>query len=164
MMKLYRLVDADHDPITAGKKLARTSDHSNQKFGPGMYFATSRDSALEFAATRNHRYTHLLECEVQGVKEADLADLAADPAVVARWNKQRHPQTQMYERYCQEKALKGLMWQSASGWVEVVIHAPYIDDNVLIVSVEQLDQQVDGKDGKQAPSPRAKPARPVSRR
>lgn len=45
-MVAYRLVDRHHDSIEVGSVLLRTSSHSHQKFGWGMYFCLTRKKVM----------------------------------------------------------------------------------------------------------------------
>lgn len=138
-MVVFRLVNAEHDPIATGASLTRPSDHSNQKLGSGMYFALDRDSAMQFAGTRHtYDYTHLLRCELVGLEEADFVDLALTPHIV---NKSEHGQLPYRERhlaYCLEHDLKGIIWPSRSGWKELCLFDEFIPDTVRIIEAESL--------------------------
>ncbi len=140
-MKLYRLVHETNDPVTPDKILTRSSDHSNQKFGPGMYFAISRESAMQFAQTRKYKYTHLLECKVSNVKDCDIVDLVNNPLLITKWKQTGKPIPEEYLRYCTKHELKGIKWEARAGWIEVVIHHPHYLNNVKIVKSERLLQE-----------------------
>ena len=145
-MQLYRLVNEKFDPVQVGSRLERSSSNSNQKLGDGMYFAVNRQSALDFAATRNHPYTHLLTCEVEGITEDDLADMVSDPACVTRWKGSRRISSrEAYVQYCAEHGLRGIRAGFAN-WEEIVIHDQHLTGNVRIVDSEKLPEQ-DDKEG-----------------
>ncbi len=86
-MKLYRLVDQANDPTTVGHALTRTSTHSHQKNGDGMYFGMDVFECLRFqAATKamgKLKYTHLLEVDVL-LQLTDFFDLRANTNAVVR--------------------------------------------------------------------------------
>jgi hypothetical protein len=137
-MNVYRLVNCDHDPITVGATLIRGSDHSRQKLGPGMYFAISREAALEFAKTRHgHTYTHLLTCRLKGITEKDFVDLVKEPFVISRSEFKALPYDQRGSAYCAKHGKKGIIWK-AIDWVEVCLFAQHIGDSVIVESVEML--------------------------
>jgi hypothetical protein len=138
-MQVYRLVDKKHDPIEVGKTLERCSDHSNQKLGEGIYFAPSRESALEFAKTKHHHtYAHLLTCRLEGITEMDFVDLSKDPHVIDNSEFGSLTHKMRNQKYCEKYSKKGIIWKAVSGWVEVCLFAEHVSHRVIIEAVEVL--------------------------
>ena len=109
-----------------------------------MYFAASREDALAFE-TKNHghRYTHLLTCELEDMREEDFLDLIAEPNQIVR---QRSPGQSMRDAVrdlCRKNKKKGVIWQSpssetSSGWKEICLLSDNIPMAVLIIDAEAL--------------------------
>jgi hypothetical protein len=112
-MILYRLVDSAIDPIKVGERLTRTSDHSHQKFGEAMYFATTREDALIFAraqhakAQHGHKYTHLLRCRIENARLDDFVDLRKEPNCIAQSKFRRQLMTKAAPAHCKQRQKKG---------------------------------------------------------
>ena len=137
---LYRLVDSEHDTIKVGDLLNRCSDYSNQKLGDGIYFADSEDSALKFAKKGNHKYTHLLKCEITNTSENDFFDLINTPNAYANWKKlikDKKVNTSL-TAFCAANGKKGLKWISRKGWVEYVLHKQHVNNNIEIIESKEL--------------------------
>jgi hypothetical protein len=126
-MKLYRLVNQAHDPTAVGQFLVRTSTHSNQKMGDGMYFGLDVFEALRFNATRNHTYTHLLEVDVTHAV-ADFFDLRANENAVVKSPFASEKVAERFLSFCNHHGKKGLIWSSkgTGAWTEVLVLAPYV--------------------------------------
>jgi hypothetical protein len=140
-MRLFRLVNHQHDPIEVGTILTRTSNHSNQKMGKGMYFATTRDDALRFAKTQHrHVYTHLLGCQLEGTTENDFIDLVEDPNLIVKSEFRELRSAERGLAYAKKYGRKGLIWRATNGWTEVCLFADYVQNVVIIESVEALDE------------------------
>lgn len=143
-MKAFRLVNCDHDPVSVGAYLERASTYSNQKLCAGMYFATSRKDALEFAKKdHGHIYTHLLTCGLTDMDENDFVDLVADPNLIVRQNRTGQTRREATETFCRENNKKGVIWQSppsasSRGWKELCLLPQHIQHSVLIREVEEL--------------------------
>lgn len=138
-MEVFRLVNDQHDPTRVGEILVRTSDHSHQKLGNGMYFAASREDALQFARTqREHEYTHLLGCRLKGVTRNDFVDLVEDPNCIIRSEFASLPGTQRGLAYCKRHGKKGLIWRATKGWTEICLFSEFSQNTAFIESVEKL--------------------------
>lgn len=143
VLRVFRLVHEDHDPVTVGSQLFRISDHSNQKIAKGMYFALTREDALEYARNvRKHEYSHLLTCRVNGVTRDDLIDLISDPNQIEKL-KFTAPYNgltlrQRNAKYCEDHGKKGLLWKSSEGWREFCLLPAFVGDAVVIEVSEKL--------------------------
>ena len=143
-MKVYRLVNSKYDPITIGENLTRTSDHSYQKYGEGMYFAASRADALNFAkAQHGHAYTHLLTCRIEEASQDDFVDLRREQNCLATSEFRTLPMKKRAPEYCRQQQKKGLIWSSIAGkdtlaWTEVCLYPEHILDGVVIEAAEKL--------------------------
>jgi hypothetical protein len=142
-MKVYRLVNSKYDPIEIGANLTRTSDHSHQKYGEGMYFALSREDALHFAKSQHgHAYTHLLTCLIENANENDFVDLRKKPNSMATSKFRTLPMKARAPRYCKQQKKKGLIWSSTPGKqaarAEVCLYPEHIQNAVIIESAEKL--------------------------
>jgi hypothetical protein len=140
-MRVYRLVNEEHDSVTAGMRLTRISDYSHQKLGEGMYFALSREDALAFAATQHgHKYTHLLGCVLENMTHDNFVDLRSSPNLLVRSKFNHLPKRQQGPAYCNTHGKNGVIWNGAPGkrWVELCLYPEHIGNGVLIESVEPL--------------------------
>jgi hypothetical protein len=138
-MKVYRLVDSDHDPTDVGAFLTRCSDHSKQKLGSGMYFAATRKDALAFAAKHHgHKYSHILTCDLKGVQPDDLVDLVAEPFLIAHSEFKNPVYAQRCLEYAMKYGKKGIIWKAVSGWIEVCLFAEHVPGSVVIEAAEPL--------------------------
>ncbi len=117
-MRVYRLVNFLHDEVEVGRHLARASSYSHQKLGQGTYFALTKADALAFALSQHgHVYTHLLECEIAGVAEANFVDLRENQNAIAGSD----PIKTRYPKYCQKQLKEGVIWTSGV-WDELVLY------------------------------------------
>ncbi len=142
-MIVYRLVDRSHDPIEIGSLLLRTSGHSREKFGRGMYFCATRNDARIFLdAHHGYRYTDLLECRLDGITRNDFVDLVNHPneIVLAKrdFSYEGFAGGSLREEYCRRKGKKGLIWRANRGWTELVLHSPHVDHGVIVIGSEPL--------------------------
>ena len=142
-MIVYRLVDRSHDPIEVGSVLLRTSGHSRQKFGQGMYFCATRNDAQIFLdAHHGYKYTDLLECRLNGITRNDFVDLVNHPneIVLAKrdFSYEGFAGGSLREEHCRRTGKKGLIWRATKGWTELVLHAPHVDHVVIVVGSESL--------------------------
>jgi hypothetical protein len=109
-----------------------------------MYFATSREDALEFAKKdRGHSYTHLLTCELKDMQEGDFVDLVANPNQIVRQKRTGQNSRDATKDFCRENTKKGVIWQSVSseslsGWKEICLLPEHIQQAVVIKEVEAL--------------------------
>ena len=141
----YRLVNEAHDPVRVGENLTRASDHSHQKLGAGMYFAVDEQAAIQFSLTRHgHTYTHLLECELLGLSASDFLDIdiMENARAVRRSTHGGKPYDQRHYDYCIENNLKGVLWRARAGWVELVVFAPFVSNNIVIKKTTDLRPSV----------------------
>jgi hypothetical protein len=144
-MKVYRLVNCDYDPIVVGARLSRSSDHSHQKLGEGIYFSVSRNDALQFARTNHkHVYTHLLTCRLRNITKDDFVDLVNDPNRIVKAKAERGSNLKTLSgrklnvAYCKRQGKKGVIWAAQNGWTEGFLLSEYINDAVSIENVETL--------------------------
>jgi hypothetical protein len=139
-MRVYRLVNSAHDPITPGQKLVRASDHSHQKLGEGIYFAASADDARQFAKTEaGHTYTHLLTCRLENMTEGNFVNLVNEPNLIVRSEFKDLPVAERRLAYCKKHNKVGVIWKAQKfGWIEVCLFSEYIRDAVIIESAEPL--------------------------
>jgi hypothetical protein len=144
-MKAFRLVDQRYDPVEVGRYLTRISDFSNKKLGRGMYFALTREDALQFAKKdHGHEYTHLLTCKLVNVTEDDFADLIANPNLLATLKVRPNSPlfgltgTDLKVKYCEVHGKKGIIWQATNGWSELCLLPTFVNDAVVIEASEAL--------------------------
>jgi hypothetical protein len=148
-LTVYRLVDKEHDPVGVGKRLTRISDCSNQKYGPAMYFAFTREDALNFAKAQRakgehgHKYTHLLTCRIEHASSEEFVDLRATPNVMMSGRFRNLPTSKKAPAYCKEHGKKGVIWQSQAGlispeWTELCLYQEHVGKDVVIVAAEDL--------------------------
>jgi hypothetical protein len=144
-MQVFRLVNDKYDPIEISNVLSRTSDHSNQKIAEGMYFALTREDALEFSRKNHgHAYTHLLTCRIEGVSKDDLVDLIADPNLFVRLNVTTNSPLnglkgrELHTKYCEIHRKKGILWKAANGWTELCLLKAHATNSVIIEAAEAL--------------------------
>ncbi len=141
-MVVYRLVNSGHDPIGAGQPLTRPSDHSNQKLGPGMYFAMDEAAALQFSKTRHgHTYTHLLSCDLVGLTSNDFVDIEIpeNARAIRESPHGKKSHSERYYNYCLSNGFKGIIWHARAGWVELVLFEPFVAGKVIIKEAKALD-------------------------
>lgn len=138
-MIVYRLINEKYDTTSPGEFLCRTSDHSNQKLGDGIYFALDHNSAIQFAGTHNHKYTHLLKCEIEGCSPADFADLVSEPSLITRWKVGKFSGLrEAVPAYCNENGLRGLVWEARAGWTELLLLKQFAVGTVRVIEAEKL--------------------------
>ena len=144
-MLVHRLVNQEYDPIEIGSILTRTSDHSKQKIGEGMYFALTREDALEFSKKNHgHKYTHVLTCRLKGISKDDLVDLIGNPNFFRLLKPPSGSPLSglrgraLHSRYCEIEGKKGILWRAENGWAELCLMRAYVEDNVVIEGAERL--------------------------
>lgn len=148
-LTVYRLVDKEHDPVGAGKALTRISDCSNQKYGPAMYFAFTREDALNFAKAQQakgeygHKYTHLLTCRIERASLEEFVDLRATPNVMMSGRSRNLSTSKRAQAYCKAHGKKGVIWQSQASvispqWTELCLYPEHVGNDVVIVAAEDL--------------------------
>jgi hypothetical protein len=147
MLRLYRLVNKDHDDVDRGGRLRRPSNKSEQKLGHGMYFALTREDAEKFiAAEHGHSYTHLVEVEVPyrleefgDLRKIEVASALAHPPFsdIQRINDR-------YVEFCAARGEVGVIWESRRrGWTELVILVDHIRDGFVITRSSPLSKAGD---------------------
>jgi len=146
---VYRLVDAEHDEIEVGKRLIRISDHSNQKYGPAMYFTLTREDGLKFAKAQQakrehgHKYTHLLTCRIENASLGEFVDLRATPNIMVSGRFRNMRTAERAAAFCGENGQRGVIWQSHASlnspeWTELCLYPEHVGNNVLIVASEAV--------------------------
>lgn len=148
-LTVYRLVDTEHDPVDAGTSLTRISGYSNQKYGPAMYFAFTREDSLNFAKAQRakgehgYKYTHLLTCRIEDASLEQFVDLRATPNVMMSGRFRSLSTSKRGPAYCKEHEKKGVIWQSQASlnspkWTELCLYPEHVGSNVVIVAAEDL--------------------------
>lgn len=145
-MQVFRLVNHKYDSIEISRALSRTSDHSNQKIAEGIYFALTREDALDFSKKNHgHVYTHLLTCRIEGVSKDDLVDLITDPNLFAQLSVTANSPLkglkgrELRTKYCEIHRKKGILWKAANGWAELCLLRAYALNSVIIEAAEALE-------------------------
>lgn len=144
-MTVYRLVNSKYDPIQVGARLTRPSNRSNQKFGAGMYFALTREDALNFAKGQHgHKYTHLITCNIENATPEDFVDLRENENVMVNGDLGQLSPKKRAPAYCKLFNKKGLIWESVAGksttaWTELCLYPQHIANGVLITAAEDLN-------------------------
>ena len=110
-----------------------------------MYFAPSREDALEFVQkVQKHEYTHLLTCQLVGIRQDDLLDLIADPNLIAKAKRNPHysklTKREVYPTYCEAHRKKGILWKATKGWRELCLLRAFAEGTVVIEATEPLWQ------------------------
>jgi len=139
-MIAYRLVNEAYDSVIPGGLLKRTSDNSNQKFGPGTYFFLDRDDAFQFLQSKSgYSYTHLIKCDIEGCDRERFVDLIAQPNLISRWRNVRNISSirKATPEYCREHNFYGIII-SLQRWRELMLLEEFTNTPIHILEAERL--------------------------